>query len=114
MGSVAAHAHQKAEPVGILLPAAWAREHGQRVRRTLARRNFHGKEGVSGSSPEEGFAKAPQSETFFFRINLQVRELGAGMEPLWSLQVENAVRASRVAAREARPRHSKVPLPQLI
>jgi hypothetical protein len=42
----------------------------------------HGKEGVSGSSPEEGSAKAPQNETFCFRISLQIRERGAGMEPV--------------------------------
>ncbi len=33
-------------------------------------REAHGKEGVDGSSPSEGSAKAPQSEAFFFQLYL--------------------------------------------
>src|SRR5206468_3096472 len=45
---------------------------------------FHGKEGVSGSSPEEGSAKAPHNETFYFRSTCRFRNVRKGMEPLWS------------------------------
>jgi hypothetical protein len=41
---------------------------------------FHGNEGVDGSSPSEGSAKAPYDGG---RIDLQVLERGAGMEPLY-------------------------------
>src|SRR5262249_46055676 len=39
------------------------------------RRRAHGKEGVSGSSPEEGFAKAPQTVAFFARRDCKVSSL---------------------------------------
>src|SRR5882724_1265182 len=39
--------------------------------------NFHGKEGVDGSSPSEGSAKAPQNEVFCIRAGLHSpRSLG--------------------------------------
>jgi hypothetical protein len=56
---------------------------------------FHGNEGVDGSSPSEGSAEAQHNAALSFQIDLQVVERGAGMEPLWSLQVENAVVESR-------------------
>ena len=43
--------------------------------------HLHGKEGVSGSSPEEGSAKGPEIGPFCFRIDLQVVERGQGMDP---------------------------------
>jgi hypothetical protein len=54
------------------------------------RREVHGKEGVSGSSPEEGSAKAPQKRGFFRRLHLHNSQFAVGMEPLWSLQIEQA------------------------
>jgi hypothetical protein len=41
----------------------------------------HGKEGVSGSSPEEGSAKAPHVDAFPLPGNLILVEHAAGMEP---------------------------------
>ena len=39
----------------------------------------HGKEGVDGSSPSEGFAKAPQNGVFCIRADLHFpRSLGCG------------------------------------
>jgi hypothetical protein len=42
--------------------------------------SFHGKEGVDGSSPSEGSAKAPH-DAAFFSDQLQILERAAGMEP---------------------------------
>jgi hypothetical protein len=41
----------------------------------------HGKEGVDGSSPSEGSAKAPQSGGFFLRVHLHDPQREVGMEP---------------------------------
>src|SRR5919201_5466604 len=49
----------------------------------------HGKEGVSGSSPEEGSGKDPQTR-LCFRADLRNHHRAVGMEPLWSLQAANA------------------------
>ncbi len=41
--------------------------------------NLHGKEGVDGSSPSEGSAKAPQNGVFCIRADLHFpRSLGCG------------------------------------
>jgi hypothetical protein len=58
--------------------------------------NLHGKEGVDGSSPSEGFAKAPEIGAFSFGSICTYSSVQWGWSPLWSLQVENApVLASR-------------------
>src|SRR5437870_5833660 len=45
----------------------------------LAPLNLHGKEGVDGSSPSEGSAKAPQNEVLCIRADLHFpRSLGCG------------------------------------
>jgi hypothetical protein len=69
-------------------------------------RRAHGKEGVSGSSPEEGSAKAQQISAFDFGLTCTSSSLHRVWSRLWSFQVENAVPSSRVSDREARPRHS--------
>jgi hypothetical protein len=43
------------------------------VRCDRLREKFHGKEGVSGSSPEEGSAKVPHTG-FLFLVDLQILE----------------------------------------
>src|ERR1700757_1390699 len=43
--------------------------------------HLHGKEGVDGSSPSEGSAKAPQSADCSFRENLHDPQRAVGMEP---------------------------------
>jgi hypothetical protein len=48
----------------------------------------HGKEGVSGSSPEEGSAKAPHVATFFVRADLIKSERALGMEQLMEPSAE--------------------------
>jgi hypothetical protein len=45
----------------------------------------HGKEGVDGSSPSEGFAKAPLSRGFFVQNDLLFVARAVGMEPLMEL-----------------------------
>src|SRR5438034_11004755 len=52
--------------------------HCHRLHRLRA--TFHGKEGVDGSSPSEGSAKAPQSLSFLFRIYLRIVQLAVSME----------------------------------
>jgi hypothetical protein len=49
--------------------------------------NFHGREGVDGSSPSEGSAKAPQIGAFLTCTISNMRYLWS---PLWSLQVQSA------------------------
>src|SRR5512132_2353629 len=66
---------------------------------------FHGKEGVDGSSPSEGFAKAPHNWAFCFGSTCRFSNVGQVWSPLWSLQVENALLESRVVRlRSAQPR----------
>jgi hypothetical protein len=43
--------------------------------------NIHGKEGVDGSSPSEGSAKAPEIGAFSFAPNLHDYQRAAGMKP---------------------------------
>jgi hypothetical protein len=40
----------------------------------------HGKEGVDGSSPSEGFTKVPQKRDFFIQIDLLQAQRAMGME----------------------------------
>ena len=51
-------------------------------------RNLHGKEGVDGSSPSEGSAKAPQVGAFSFRWTCSSSNVRWVWRPLWSRQVE--------------------------
>jgi hypothetical protein len=55
----------------------------------------HGKEGVSGSSPEEGSAKAPHSGAFPFRSTCRTSNVQWVWSLGWSLQVtvRNHIRA---------------------
>jgi hypothetical protein len=48
---------------------------------------FHGKEGVDGSSPSEGFAKDPHSGAFLVQIDLHSGQRAPGMEPFMELSV---------------------------
>ena len=56
--------------------------------------NFHGKEGVDGSSPSEGYAKAPHNGAFCFGSSCRFSNVGQVWSPLWSLQVVNALLGS--------------------
>jgi hypothetical protein len=58
--------------------------------------NLHGKEGVNGSSPLEGSAKAPEIGAFSFGSTCGLSNVSQVWSPLWSLQVENAFEESRV------------------
>jgi hypothetical protein len=70
--------------------------------------SFHGKEGVDGSSPSEGSAKAPQIGVFLFRISLRETQCAVGMEPFYgAFSLRDARNASRMAvaiASRRRPR----------
>src|SRR5205809_2567585 len=59
--------------------------------------NLHGKEGVDGSSPSEGSAKAPLTRGFLFRSVCRFPRLQWVWSPLWSLQVENGVQTGGLA-----------------
>jgi hypothetical protein len=48
----------------------------------------HGKEGVSGSSPEEGFAKVPQVGTFSVGSACTISNVHHVWSRLWSFQVQ--------------------------
>jgi hypothetical protein len=56
--------------------------------------SFYGKEGVDGSSPSEGSAKAPQICAFCFAWTCTVAIVRWVWSPLWSLQVEDPVSKS--------------------
>src|SRR6266516_4555507 len=66
---------------------------------------FHGKEGSTVRVRQRALQN-PRSRGFCFGSTCRFANLGQVWSPLWSLQVENAVLASHVADREARPRHS--------
>jgi hypothetical protein len=51
----------------------------------------HGKEGVDGSSPSEGSAKAPHIGFCVFGSICRFSNVVQVWSPLWSLQVEKAV-----------------------
>jgi hypothetical protein len=60
--------------------------------------SFHGKEGVDGSSPSEGSAKAPHTAAFRFGSICRSSNVGQVWSPVWSLQVENARCGTATAA----------------
>src|SRR6266508_3617577 len=49
--------------------------------------NLHGKEGVDGSSPSEGSAKAPQKGAFCFSKSCRISNMWWVWSPLWSFQI---------------------------
>jgi hypothetical protein len=53
----------------------------------------HGKEGVDGSSPSEGSAKAPHVGAFAFRTTCSLSNVRWVWSRLWSFRVENALTA---------------------
>ena len=50
----------------------------------------HGKEGVDGSSPSEGSAKAQQMPAFDFGLTCTSSSLHRVWSRLWSFQIQNA------------------------
>jgi hypothetical protein len=58
----------------------------------------HGKEGVDGSSPSEGSAKAAQTAGFFCRGDLHELQCAGGMEPFMELSGPERGRGSLPAA----------------
>jgi hypothetical protein len=52
-------------------------------------RPSNGEEGVDGSSPSEGFAKAPQIGAFCFERTCTISSVRWIWSPLWSLQVQS-------------------------
>jgi hypothetical protein len=52
---------------------------------------LHGKEGVDGSSPSEGSAKAPEIGAFSFRSICSASNVRWVWSPSWGLQVQNAL-----------------------
>jgi hypothetical protein len=52
---------------------------------------FHGKDGVDGSSPSEGSAKAPQNRASSVGCTCTISSVRWVWSPLWSLQIENSV-----------------------
>jgi hypothetical protein len=52
--------------------------------------DLHGKEGVDGSSPSEGSAKAPHDGTFLVGCICTISNMRQVWSPLWSLQVPKA------------------------
>ena len=79
--------------------------------------NLNGKEGVSGSSPEEGSEKALHSRGFFFRPNLHSLQLAVVVEPLYGASrsddgdlrypVAGHAQAAAVSARPASSRSKR-------
>jgi hypothetical protein len=51
----------------------------------------NGKEGVSGSSPEEGSAKTPEVGAFLFGRTCSSSNVRWVWSPLWSRQIRNPV-----------------------
>jgi hypothetical protein len=63
--------------------------------------SFHGKDGVDGSSPSEGSAKAQQSVVFGSRLTCTISSVRCVWSPLWSLQIRNATLDGRAGASPA-------------
>src|SRR6266516_2361796 len=58
----------------------------------------NGNEGVDGSSPSEGSAKAPEIGAFSFGSTCRLSNVGQVWSPLWSLQVEKRESGSQTSA----------------
>jgi hypothetical protein len=65
-----------------------------RSRKTCVVGALHGKEGVGGSSPPEGFAKAPQISAFPSALTCTI----SSMRYLWSPQVQSVLQTSEIDA----------------
>ena len=66
--------------------------------RIASGRSLYGKEGVDGSSPSEGSAKAPQIGPFPLARTCTISSVRRVWSPLWSLQVRDApAKAPRLA-----------------
>jgi hypothetical protein len=80
-----------------------------RSRKTCVVGALHGKEGVGGSSPPEGFAKAPQISAFHSALTCTI----SSMRYLWSPQVQSACSKRRKSThspeRLSRPRSRATP-----
>jgi hypothetical protein len=64
-------------------------------RRTRAGAVVHGsKEGINGSSPLEGSAKAPHVGAFCVQVDLRGSPRAVGMEPFMSMRVDDVFRAA--------------------
>ena len=63
----------------------------------LPLQNLHGKEGVSGSSPEEGFGKPLQAGRFCFTHYLQRFQLDQLWSTFWNTQTLASTRNSSKA-----------------
>jgi hypothetical protein len=57
--------------------------------------SFHGKEGVDGSSPSEGSAKAPHIAAFSVQRNLHELQYAVGMERI--MELSGSARLTRLA-----------------
>jgi hypothetical protein len=67
--------------------------------------NLHGKEGVDGSSPSEGSAKAPHIGAFSVEGTCTISSVQWVWSRLWSFQVQNGAGVQAAADREtSRPR----------
>jgi hypothetical protein len=86
-------------PVGATRGNRWqiakARNRGSKPRTVAVgcdrlREEAHGKEGVSGSSPEEGSPKEPQIGAFCLARTCTISSVQCVWSPLWSLQVQSA------------------------
>ena len=74
--------------------------------------NLHGKEGVDGSSPSEGSAKAPQNGAFCLTGSCTTSSVQWVWSPLWSLQVQSArSKASKMGAFAGKARLNTRPRP---
>ena len=61
--------------------------------------HLHGKEGVDGSSPSEGSAKAPHVGAFSFRPTCSLSNVRCVWSRLWSFRVQNGVARGRANGR---------------
>jgi hypothetical protein len=75
--------------------------------------NFHGKEGVDGSSPSEGSAKAPQIGAFCLTGTCMFSSVRWVWSPSWSPQVHDA-RSKLAKCEEALPEPLRVAVAQLV
>jgi hypothetical protein len=99
---------QKGANVPRPLPAKTAKTSQKTVANRCAYLRFgpHGKEGVGGSSPPEGSAKAPHIGAFLVEGVCRIASMRCVWSPLWSLQVQSArSRASEAIAPGGRLLH---------
>ena len=73
--------------------------------------NLDGKEGVDGSSPSEGSAKAPHVGAFAFSPTCRVGSVQWVWSRLWSFRVQNGVARERANGRVRAT--GRMPQPQI-